>query len=79
MKILLVLAVVFAVWWLLRRNARESTEVPPPQADPALPRDIVACTQCGLHLPAEDALPGRGGVFCDPAHRAAYEAAHPLP
>lgn len=79
MKILLLFAIGFAVWWLVRRGLRAPAEVPPTEADPALPRDIVACAQCGLHLPADDALPGRGGVFCDPAHRAAYEAAHPLP
>ena len=40
-------------------------------------KDIVACAECGLHLPIDEALPGRGGHFCSAAHRAAYEARHP--
>jgi uncharacterized protein len=38
---------------------------------------MLACAQCGVHLPANEALPGRGGVFCGDAHRSAFEAAHP--
>jgi len=30
-----------------------------------------------VHLPQDEALPGRGGVFCGEAHRAAYEQQHP--
>jgi uncharacterized protein len=26
-----------------------------------------------VHLPRDEALPGRGGVFCGDAHRAAFE------
>jgi uncharacterized protein len=35
---------------------------------------MLRCAQCGMHLPAEDALPGRGGVFCSPEHRTSFEA-----
>jgi uncharacterized protein len=38
---------------------------------------MLSCAHCGVHLPRDEALPGRGGVFCDAAHRAAYEQAHP--
>jgi uncharacterized protein len=38
---------------------------------------MLACAQCGLHLPRGEALPGRGGVFCSEAHRAEHEKAHP--
>ena len=37
---------------------------------------MLACAQCGVHLPRDEALPGRGGVFCGEAHRADYEQAH---
>jgi uncharacterized protein len=37
---------------------------------------MLSCAQCGLHLPRDEALPGRGGMFCSAAHRSAYEAAH---
>jgi uncharacterized protein len=38
---------------------------------------MLSCAHCGLHLPRDEALPGRGGVFCSEAHRSAYERAHP--
>jgi uncharacterized protein len=40
---------------------------------------MLACAHCGVHLPRDEALPGRGGVFCGEAHRAAYEQQHPTP
>lgn len=78
MKLILFIAVVGLLLWLLRgavgrrggdadRPARDA----PPTAAP--PRAIVACTQCGVHLPRDEALPGKGGVFCGEAHRAAFE------
>jgi uncharacterized protein len=78
MKYLLIIAIVLLVLWL----ARKSRQPPPPP--PVRPQDkpvqqpMLACAQCGLHLPSGEALPGRGGVFCGEAHRAAYEKAHPL-
>ena len=35
---------------------------------------MVSCVECGTHLPAVEAVPGRGGPFCSVAHRAAHEA-----
>ena len=35
---------------------------------------IVACAECGTHLPQGEALPGRGGHFCCAEHRARHEA-----
>jgi uncharacterized protein len=78
MKYLLILLIVLAVVWL----SRSSRRVPPPASGrPAEPtqrqQTMLACAQCGLHLPRDEALPGRGGVFCSEAHRAEYERAHP--
>ncbi len=39
---------------------------------------LLACAHCGVLLPLGESLPGRGGVFCDAAHRRAFELAHPL-
>jgi uncharacterized protein len=33
----------------------------------------VRCAHCGVHLPRSEALPGRGGLFCGPSHRAEHE------
>jgi len=72
MKYLLLLVLLAVVFYKLtsRRDARPSA--PPPVAQP--PQPMLACAQCGVHLPASEALPGRGGSFCSAAHRAAFEA-----
>ena len=80
MKYLLILIVIAVVAFMLGAKQRPSQTAErrnpsmPPQ--PAPPRAIVSCAQCGLHLPRDEALPGRGGMFCGAAHRQAYEAAH---
>jgi uncharacterized protein len=73
MKILLFLVVVFVLLWLLRgaTSRRRGGAAPPPQA----PQEMIACAHCGVHLPRDEALPGRGGVFCGDAHRTAFEKA----
>jgi len=47
---------------------------PPPQAAEPPPEAMVRCAECGMHLPASEALPGRGGQFCTPEHRSRFEA-----
>jgi uncharacterized protein len=73
MKILLFLVVVFVLLWLLRgtTSRRRGGGARPPQA----PQPMVVCAHCGVHLPRDEALPGRGGVFCGDAHRTAFEKA----
>ena len=74
MKYLLFLVVVFVLLWLLRgamTSRRRGDAAPPPQA----PQEMIACAHCGVHLPRDEALPGRGGVFCGDAHRMAFEKA----
>ena len=79
MKIALFVVAVFALLWLLRGSQRRrdrpgpGTATPPPQGQA---QPIIACAQCGVHLPRDEALPGRGGVFCSDPHRAAFERAH---
>ena len=77
MKYLVVLLVVVAVLWLVRGTGRRVDGAPPAQRPPPLQDSIVACAQCGLHLPSGEALPGRGGVYCCETHRSSHERAHP--
>ena len=83
MKFLLVILVLAVLWMLLRGLARRAhgdddarpdrdRAAPPAQS----PQPMLVCAHCGVHLPRDDALPGRGGVFCGEAHRAAYEKQH---
>ena len=74
MKIVVFLIAVFVLLWLLRGTTARRR--PKPGAEqPSSPQPMIACAYCGVHLPRDEALPGRGGVFCGDAHRAAYEAA----
>jgi uncharacterized protein len=49
-----------------------ASSTPPPPAREL--ESMVSCVECGTHLPAGEAVPGRGGPFCSVAHRAAHEA-----
>ena len=42
-----------------------------PMPDAAL---MVSCAECGMHLPATEAYPGKGGQFCCDEHRARFES-----
>ena len=77
MKIVVFLIAVFVLLWLLRGGTSRRSR--PAQAPPAAaaPQPMLACAECGVHLPRDEALPGRGGVFCGEAHRAAFEKTHP--
>lgn len=78
MKYLLLLAVLALVFFMLgakRARPREpEARQPQPPAPPAQPQAMLRCAECGMHLPANETLPGRGGVFCSAAHRASFEA-----
>jgi len=79
MKLLILLLAVGALVWLLRGGTRRNVSGPPRGAAGDAPQSMLRCAQCGLHIPGNEALPGRGGVFCGEAHRALYEKEHPGP
>jgi uncharacterized protein len=72
-KIVLFVIAVVVLLWLLRGTTtrrRQHRDAAQPQ-----PQPMIACAYCGVHLPRDEALPGRGGVFCGDAHRTAFEQA----
>ena len=78
MKFLLVVLAFVILAFLLRNSWRSrGGGTPRRENPPTTPREMLSCAQCGLHLPRDEALPGRGGAFCSEAHRSAYERAHP--
>lgn len=80
MKIILVVLAVVALWWLLRASLRPRERPPNAASSVETPTQaMLVCAHCGVHLPRDEVLPGRGGVFCGAAHRAAFEQAHPGP
>jgi len=75
MKLLLLLAVLAGFFYVMgakRSRPRDPEQRTPPP--PAPPLAMLRCEECGMHLPANEALPGKGGVFCSAAHRASFEA-----
>lgn len=77
MKYLILLLLLALAFFMLgarrgRPSEREARDDRP--APPAQPRAMLRCAECGMHLPADEALPGRGGVFCSAAHRSSFEA-----
>lgn len=74
MKYLLVLAVVVVAFYVWRNNrlsdrAETTRQAPPPQGRPNVPTVMVACQQCGTHLPETEAVRGQHGAYCSTEHR----------
>ena len=72
MKYLLVLAVVMVAFYVWRNNRvtdRSQTRPPPPPGGANLPVVMVACRQCGTHLPQGDTVQGALGPYCSAEHR----------
>jgi uncharacterized protein len=77
MKFVLIVVAVVVLLWLLGGLRRRVAPPPAKTSGSSSPQEMVACAQCGVHLPRGESLPGRGGVFCGEAHRAAFEKEHP--
>lgn len=84
MKYLLIFFIVTVLvfqWRSSRADAKTKTQAkakaPPPQKPGAqaanAPQAMIACTECGLHVPAVDAVQGSRGAYCSAAHRRLQE------
>ena len=76
MKVLLFLAIAMLAVWLFRSGRRErmKQDRPEPPTAPPGPQEMVRCARCGVHLPRNEAVVGRLGLYCSPEHRDAAEA-----
>lgn len=74
MKYLVVLVLILLVAWQWRsaRIGRVNDKSAAKDIPPG-PVNMVACAHCGVHLPANDAVMGTAGAYCDTLHRAAAE------
>jgi len=64
---LLLLAVIAAVLWFRHKTGAAANRAKP--TPPATVERMVACAQCGVHLPANDALCDKAGrAYCGQAH-----------
>jgi uncharacterized protein len=68
-KILLVIAVFAAVYFIVRAYARALTSRRVPEANQSKVEDMVRCAHCGLHLPRGDSISAGGEFFCSTEHR----------
>ena len=67
MKFFLLLAVVLVVVWLWRCR-QAPADKKKAGTPPTPPLDMVRCTQCGMHIPGEDAVQGKLGPYCSQEH-----------
>ena len=80
MKYLLLIVFALALLWWWRTIGRKSIGEPEdkreraPAKSPAPPQDMVACRQCGLHLPRAEAVAGAQGLYCSEKHHRASES-----
>ncbi|MEC5215804.1 uncharacterized protein RCH09_000738 [Actimicrobium sp. GrIS 1.19] len=76
MKALLWLGLIVTVIYLLRKKSRavfsrEAMDIPPRRS--ADGEAMVQCAECGIHVPASEAVAGAGALmFCCPEHRALH-------
>lgn len=67
-KILLLLAIGFVVWGLIRSYQRSLNKPSAPASKPTA-EDMVKCAQCGVNLPRSEAIYSGGHCFCTPEHQ----------
>lgn len=75
MRFLLVFLVVLVLAWrwrTWRETMQQKTFHLKKDAEPDATA-IIACHQCGVHVPIHDAVVGAKGSYCSAAHRLAVE------
>ena len=71
-KILLLLTLGVAIWWLWRKaQAGQMQERPAPAPRPA--ELMVSCAHCGVNQPRSECVESGGHLYCSEAHRHAAE------
>lgn len=64
-RLVLIVAVIFLAWWILRKYLRSIRREKPPAA---VPEDMVRCAHCGVHLPRSEGLADNGRIYCSDEH-----------
>jgi uncharacterized protein len=74
MKFLLLFFIFMVLLWQWRHAREQKLKTAARKHRPAAAIvDMVQCVQCGVHLPAQDALKGTQGAYCCVQHRQARE------
>jgi uncharacterized protein len=67
MRIILLIVLVVAAVWAIRRALRAATRGDS-AGRPPVPGELVGCARCGLHLPRTEARERNGLLFCSDEH-----------
>lgn len=73
MKALLLFLLLLVVVWRWRTWRESTLQDSKRSAAASATTATLACRQCGLHVPATDAVQGADGVYCSVAHRTHME------
>jgi uncharacterized protein len=68
MSRLVLLLVIIAVVILVYRSLKSARRAPPKRPK-ALPKQMLRCDYCGLHVPEEEALRVGGRNYCSEEHK----------
>ena len=80
MKYLIWALLIYFVWRWYTASKKSDADQPSPEAAQSAKaangaETMVRCAQCGVHLPASEALSGTSGaVFCSEEHRINYSS-----
>ncbi len=66
MKIIAIVLPLFLIWWIIRTLLRTQPNIEKKPPDSA--KKIVACQQCGLHVPEDEAVTAQGRSYCSIEH-----------
>jgi uncharacterized protein len=67
-RLLLLILLVVAAVWLIRRALRASRPAEPIKKEGQLQQDLVRCARCGVHLPRAEAHLAGGLTYCGAEH-----------
>jgi uncharacterized protein len=67
-RLIVIVLVVFALLWLLRRALAPRKGDTPPQAPGEAKGDLVSCAYCGVNLPKAEARSAGGRHYCSEEH-----------
>lgn len=70
---LLLIALLVGLLYRLVRFLMRPRPVPTPAAKGPKGGEMRRCAECGLHVPAPEAIRGQQGDYCSEAHRARAE------
>ena len=69
MRFVVLIILVVAAVWLIRRALRASARNDAPKTkQPSKVGELVSCARCGVHLPRAEARASAGRLFCGEEH-----------